>query len=106
MLNAKKKFDKKLALGITNAVSTMNMAYLFAVIALISLPAAVATHQLIVIVGWLAQTFLQLVLLSVIMVAQKIQSETTIDHVNKKHESMKLHVNTKLEKIHKHLGVK
>jgi hypothetical protein len=46
-------------------------AYLFAIIALISLPAAIhgGTAALI---SWIAQTFLQLVLLSVIMVGQKV----------------------------------
>lgn len=46
-------------------------AYLFAVIAFISLPAAIhgGTAALI---SWIAQTFLQLVLLSVIMVGQKV----------------------------------
>jgi hypothetical protein len=78
-----KNFNNKLALKITDAVSTMWCAYIFAIIALFSLPAAIATHQLIIIVAWIAQTFLQLVLLSVIMVGQKIQADTTIIHVKK-----------------------
>ena len=49
-------------------------AYLFAVIAIISLPSALRTGQLIVIVAWIAQTFIQLVLLSIIMVGQNVQS--------------------------------
>lgn len=52
----------------------MGCAYLFACIALISLPAAVMSGSLIVIVAWVAQTFLQLVLLSVIMVGQDVQN--------------------------------
>ena len=61
----------KIALLITNMVSTMWCAYLFAILALVSLPAAIAggTPTLI---SWIAQTFLQLVLLSVIMVGQKV----------------------------------
>ena len=77
------KFNQWLALKITNAVSSMICAYLFAIIALISLPAALATHQIVVIVAWLAQTFLQLVLLSVIMVGQKLQAVQTIKHVKR-----------------------
>ena len=46
-------------------------AYIFAVIALISLPAALAAGVAATI-SWIAQTFLQLVLLSVIMVGQKV----------------------------------
>jgi hypothetical protein len=67
-------FNAKLALVITRSVGTMACAYLFAAIALISLPAAITSGQVIVIVAWIAQTFLQLVLLSIIMVGQTVQS--------------------------------
>jgi hypothetical protein len=67
-------FNAKLALVITRSVGTMSCAYLFAVIALISLPAAISSGQVIIIVAWIAQTFLQLVLLSIIMVGQRVQS--------------------------------
>lgn len=60
---------------ITRAVGTMVTAILFTLLALISLPAAIKTHNLIVIVAWIAQTFLQLVLLPIIMVGQNIQSK-------------------------------
>ncbi len=64
-------FNGRVALIITNAVGTMWCAYLFALLALVSLPAALhgGTATLI---SWIAQTFLQLVLLSVIMVGQKV----------------------------------
>jgi hypothetical protein len=67
-------FNAKLALVITRSVGTMACAYLFGVIALISLPAAISSGQVIIIVAWIAQTFLQLVLLSIIMVGQTVQS--------------------------------
>jgi hypothetical protein len=67
-------FNAKLALVITRSVGTMACAYLFAAIALISLPAAINSGQVIIIVAWIAQTFLQLVLLSIIMVGQTVQS--------------------------------
>ena len=67
-------FNAKVALIITRSVGTMACAYLFAVIALISLPAAISSGQVIIIVAWIAQTFLQLVLLSIIMVGQTVQS--------------------------------
>ena len=67
-------FNAKLALVITRSVGTMACAYLFAAIALISLPAALGSGQVIIIVAWIAQTFLQLVLLSIIMVGQTVQS--------------------------------
>mgnify|MGYP001250114774 CR=1 FL=1 len=67
-------FNAKLALVITRSVGTMACAYVFAVIAFISLPAAINSGQVIVIVSWIAQTFFQLVLLSIIMVGQSVQS--------------------------------
>lgn len=64
-------FNNWLAVRITNIVGTMWCAYLFAAIALVSLPDALkaGTGALI---AWIAQTFLQLVLLSIIMVGQKV----------------------------------
>jgi hypothetical protein len=67
-------FNAKLALLITRSVGTMACAYVFAAIALVSLPAALSSGQVIIIVAWIAQTFLQLVLLSIIMVGQTVQS--------------------------------
>lgn len=61
----------RLAVFITNIVSTMWCAYIFAAIALISLPSAVRGGTA-TLISWIAQTFLQLVLLSVIMVGQKV----------------------------------
>ncbi len=69
-------FNGRLAMLVTNAVSTMWCAYLFALIALISLPAAIAGGTA-TIVSWTAQTFLQLVLLSVIMVGQKVAAQAS-----------------------------
>jgi sensor histidine kinase YesM len=66
----------RLAMLITNMVSTMWCAYLFAIIALISLPAAIEGGT-VTIVSWIAQTFLQLVLLSVIMVGQKVAARAS-----------------------------
>ena len=82
-------FNAKFAVIITSGVGTMACAYLFAVIALISLPAILIQANvlkasdvptfftkpgLILIVSWVAQTFLQLVLLSIILVGQRVQS--------------------------------
>jgi hypothetical protein len=64
-------FNDKLAVKITNIVGTMWCAYAFAILALISLPAAIQAGTA-TLVAWFAQTFLQLVLLSIIMVGQKV----------------------------------
>ncbi|HEY4266965.1 MAG TPA: hypothetical protein VGM94_02125 [Galbitalea sp.] len=69
-----RKFNGKLGLGITTTVGTMWAAYAFFALSLVSLPAAIASHSAIVIVAWIAQTFLQLVLLPVIIVGQNIQA--------------------------------
>ena len=66
--------NERIGLFITKTVGTMWCAYAFALLALVSLPAALASGQLIIIVAWIAQTFLQLVLLSIIMVGQDLQS--------------------------------
>jgi hypothetical protein len=67
-------FNAKVAVIITRTVGTMACAYVFGIIALISLPSAINSGQVIIIVAWVAQTFLQLVLLSIIMVGQSVQS--------------------------------
>ena len=63
-------FNNRLGAFITARVGTMWAAYVFAGLALLSLPSAIATGEIRVIIDWVAQTFLQLVLVSVIMVGQ------------------------------------
>ena len=82
-------FNAKLAVTLTRLVGSMWCAYVFAAMALMSLPAVVSqtgwiphgtfpswltSVGLVSLVAWIAQTFLQLVLLSVIMVGQSVQS--------------------------------
>jgi hypothetical protein len=62
------------AVKITDAVGTMYCAMIFAALTFVSLPNVLASGDLVQIVSWVAQTFLQLVLLSVIMVGQNIQA--------------------------------
>jgi hypothetical protein len=66
-------FNAKLAVLITEGVGTMACAYLFALLALLGLKPALAPGGE-GIIAWIAQTFLQLVLLSIIMVGQRVQS--------------------------------
>jgi hypothetical protein len=65
--------NAKIAVFLTNIVGSMWCAYAFAVIALIGLRPALRPGGE-GIIAWVAQTFLQLVLLSVIMVGQNVQS--------------------------------
>jgi hypothetical protein len=66
-------FNAKFAVLITRGVGTMACAYLFGLIALISLPDAIKSGRA-ALISWIAQTFLQLVLLSIIMVGQTVQA--------------------------------
>ncbi|MEI6648813.1 MAG: hypothetical protein WCO08_04120 [Actinomycetes bacterium] len=78
-------FNTKLAAKITSGVATMWCAYAFALIALISLPSALKSGSAITIVGWVAQTFLQLVLLSIIMVGQNVASASVEQKITETH---------------------
>jgi hypothetical protein len=80
-----RRFNFWLAEKITTGVATMWCAYLFAGIALISLPKALQSGDSIVIVSWIAQTFLQLVLLSIIMVGQKVQASSVEQKIDETH---------------------
>ena len=79
--------NRSIAEKITAAVSTMWAAYIFAAIALISLPAAIRAGDTLTIVDWIAQTLLQLVLLSVIMVGQQKSSEKVSQQIRETHEA-------------------
>ena len=81
-------FNRRIALRITSFVSSMWCAYLFAAIALISLPAAIRTGDTLIIVAWIAQTFLQLVLLSIIMVGQGVASAAVDKKIDETHEAV------------------
>lgn len=81
-------FNKRLAVRITRVVGSMTFAYFCVVLALVSLPAVLSAFphfrhtfpawltdtSIIGFVAWIAQTFLQLVLLGIIMVGQKVDS--------------------------------
>jgi DNA integrity scanning protein DisA with diadenylate cyclase activity len=77
--------NRRIAEKITSVVSTMWAAYLFAAIALISLPSAIRSGDTLTIVDWVAQTFLQLVLLSIIMVGQQRSSEKVSKEIDETH---------------------
>jgi hypothetical protein len=68
------RFNAALAVRITDGVGTMWCAYAFAALALVSLPDAIASKSAVTLVSWISQTFLQLVLLSIIIVGQNVQA--------------------------------
>lgn len=68
------RYNTWLAVMVTRAVGSMWCAYLFAAVCLIGLPDAVRGGAA-TLISWIAQTFLQLVLLSVIMVGQNAEAD-------------------------------
>ena len=68
------RFNARVGLKITLIVGTMWSAYLFTLLALVSAPSAFQSRDKLIIIAWVAQTFLQLVLLPIIIVGQNVQA--------------------------------
>ncbi len=66
--------NAKVAIILTKVVGTMWCFYVFNGIALISLPSAISTGQLTIIINWVSSNWIQLVLLPALMVGQNVQS--------------------------------
>lgn len=62
----------RIALTLTRVVGSMWCAYAFACLALLALPSAINSGDPMIMIQWISQTFIQLVMLSVIMVGQNI----------------------------------
>jgi hypothetical protein len=67
----------KIGLLITTLVGTMLCGYVFAIVALLSLPSAISSHNLTIIIAWISSNFLQLVLLPIIIVGQNLQAKAS-----------------------------
>ena len=93
------RINTRLALGVTKMVGSMWCAYLFALLAIISLPAAIHSHDPIIIVAWIAQTFLQLVLLPIIIVGQNVQAATSDARAESDHETL-MAIHTLTSEVH------
>ena len=70
--------NSRIALRLTALVGTMVAAYLFAGLALLALPAVLGYNwfppRTLLIVGWISQTFVQLVMLAVLQIGQNLQA--------------------------------
>jgi|SRR5579862_7668426 len=97
------RVDTWLAVKITAIVGTMICAYLFTIVALISLPSALKTGNTIIIIAWIAQTFLQLVLLPIIIVGQNVQAAAADKRAEQTYEDADAVLHHALE-IQKHLA--
>ncbi len=93
------RMNTRLALGITKVVGSMWCAYLFALLALISFPAAIKSHDPLIIVAWIAQTFLQLVLLPIIIVGQNVQAAASDARAEGDHKTL-LAIHTLTVEVH------
>jgi hypothetical protein len=96
--------NERIGLAVTKRVGTMWAAYVFFGLSLVSLPAAISSGNEIVIVSWIAQTFLQLVLLPIIIVGQNIQAKSSDDRAIATYEDAGAILEESKE-IQAHLGV-
>ena len=96
------RLNARIGLRITVIVGTMWCAYVFTILALISFPAAIRSHDKIIIVAWIAQTFLQLVLLPIIIVGQNIQAKAADKRAEDTYKDAEA-VLKESEEIQKHL---
>ena len=97
------RFNRWLAVKVTNGVGTMWCAYAFAALALVSLPAAILSGNPVVIVSWISQTFLQLVLLSIIIVGQNVLAAASDKRAEATYEDADAVLHTALQ-IQEHLA--
>ena len=98
------RWNAAVAVKITDGVGTMWCAYAFAALALVSLPDAVASRNVVTLVSWISQTFLQLVLLSIIIVGQNVQAAASDARAQATYEDADAVLHTALD-IQQHLQV-
>ena len=85
------RFNNWLAVHITRKVGTMWAAYLFALIGLVSFPQALRSFMrgdTVTGISWLSQSFLQLVLLPIIIVGQNVISASQDARAEADHETL------------------
>lgn len=81
------QFNRWLAVRVTGAIASMTCAYLFAALALYGLT-GVHRNNPFEIVSWVSQTFLQLVLLSIIMVGQSVLAKASDLQAREMHDAV------------------
>jgi hypothetical protein len=67
-------FNAKVAVLLTRVVGTMWCFWVFNGIALVSLPAAINSGNLTVLINWVSSNWIQLILLPALMVGQNLQN--------------------------------
>lgn len=90
-LGAIGQFNNRVAVLITKTVGTMWCAYIFFFVSLVSLPQALQAFlkgDTVTGVSWLSQSFLQLVLLPIIIVGQNVISAAQDARAEADHETL------------------
>jgi len=85
------RFNRWLAVVITKGVGTMWAAYIFVLVALVSFPQALEAFRrgdTLTGITWLSQSFLQLVLLPIIIVGQNVISASQDARAEADHETL------------------
>jgi hypothetical protein len=95
------RLNARFGLKITLVVGTMWCAYVFTIIALFALPSAIKQGTYFVVV-WLSSSFLQLVLLPIIIVGQNIQAAAADKRAEDTYKDAEA-VLKEAEEIQKHL---
>jgi hypothetical protein len=95
------RVNARFGLKITLVVGTMWCAYLFTILALFALPSAIKQGTYFVVV-WLSSSFLQLVLLPIIIVGQNIQATASDKRAEDTYKDAEA-VLKESEEIQKHL---
>jgi len=95
------RFNARFGLKITLVVGTMWCAYIFTILALFALPSAIKQGTYFVVV-WLSSSFLQLVLLPIIIVGQNIQATAADKRAEDTYKDAEA-VLKEAEEIQKHL---
>jgi len=95
------RLNARFGLKITLVVGTMWAAYAFTILALFALPSAIKQGTYFVVV-WLSSSFLQLVLLPIIIVGQNIQAKAADKRAEETYKDAEA-VLKEAEEIQKHL---
>ena len=82
------RFNAAVAVRITKIVGTMYCAYIFGLIALVALPAAIEQGSVTILINWLSSNLLQLVLLPIIIVGQNVISAAQDARAEADHETL------------------
>jgi hypothetical protein len=97
------RLNAAVAVKITEGVGTMWCAYAFAALALVSLPSAIRSGSAVTLVSWISQTFLQLVLLSIIIVGQNVLAASADKRAEATYQDADAVLHTSVE-IQRHLA--